>query len=514
MKKILAMILTLVAVLSLFAGCAPQDSTDVSDDPEKDVTLVLAFPMPEQKDTQKVVAEINKKLETLLPHTKIELLMDASMGDKWSLWMSTKKKIDLAHSGFVTDINREVLNESYLELNDLVEENAPHIQEVMKDYWYSYDNASINGRLYGIPNVQSHLREGMTLRVNKAFSEYIDTKALTDATYASRKTTTAFWQVLTDGLAAAEAAGLPVPDSIKPQELLPAAQRGYVLIGGEMSNICYDIEDPECKIINYYDTPEFAEFCQFAKLWAEKGWISPDVLTDTGFSKITALTGSRYQTDEETRLVPALIEGNSFYTYNLDNPDNDIVYTNVGENRSYYSIPFCAPNPARAMKFLDLLHSEEGKEIAQMLAFGLEGTHWEYTNEEKDEIKAFEYLGQGGAEASYGIPYWATSNMMLNSNLAPYTQEYKEYAKQYWLEHLNSADKHPLYGLSFDISGIERKLSNVLKNNDEYTESIYCGIVKNSDVLMKELTDKNNSAGFADIMTELQKQADDFLAKK
>ena len=80
------------------------------------------MPWAEQKDAQNVVAEINKKLENLLPNTQIALTLDSGMADKWSLWMSTQREIDIAHSGYATNIEDEVRNESYLELNDLVEE--------------------------------------------------------------------------------------------------------------------------------------------------------------------------------------------------------------------------------------------------------------------------------------------------------------------------------------------------------------------------------------------------------
>ena len=96
----------------------------------------------------------------------------------------------------------------------------------------------------------------------------------------------------------------------------------------------------------------------------------------------------------------------------------------------------------------------------------------------------------------------------------PYTHEEKEYARDYYLKKMNEADKHVLYGYTFDLEPVRAKFSQILKNNDEYAESIYSGIVADSDKLVKELDSKNKSAGFDDVMKELQKQADEYIASK
>ncbi len=514
MKKVFALILMFALLLPVFAGCSTTGSVDLNDDENKEVTLVIAFARAEQKDAAEVQEVINQKLEELLPNTKIQLLLDASMADKWPLWMSTKKEIDIAHSGYHTDIEQEVLNRTYLELDELVDAYAPSIKALREEYWYSYDNASVNGNLYAVPNIQYHTKETLTLRINKAMVEYFDTKALTDETYASVKTPARFWELLTAGVTAAKAAGVNVDCCLNPKELLSVAQRGYIFIGGENSNLCYAIDDPECRIIDFYDTAEFADFCRYTKQWAEQGFISPDVLTNQDFGKVSAYRGCRFGLDEETReIVPTGGATGTYLTYNLDDPAKDVAVTNVGENMTYYSIPFTSKNPARAIKFLNLINSEAGKEIVNLLAYGIEGKHWEYVDEEKGDIKAYEYLGQASANNSYGIPNWECANMMLIHNVAPYTHENQEYGRKYYLEHLNSIEKHALYGLTFDTTAHTDNLARVLKNNKEYGESIYCGIVKNADNLMKELRDKNASAGIQQIIEDLQKQADAYRAK-
>ena len=112
MKRVLCMLLTLAMLATLLCGCGSKQSKGGGDNADEEVTLVIAIPAAEQKDTVKVVDAINEKLKDLLPNTKVKFLMDASMAEKWPLWMSTQKPIDIAHSGYVAVLEEEVSKKS------------------------------------------------------------------------------------------------------------------------------------------------------------------------------------------------------------------------------------------------------------------------------------------------------------------------------------------------------------------------------------------------------------------
>lgn len=512
MKKIVSIVLLLAMLCTALCGCGSKGQSAGKDNQDEEVTLVIAIPAAEQKDTVKVVTEINKKLETLLPNTKVEFLMEASMAEKWPLWMSTQKPIDIAHSGYVTVLEEEVTKKSYKGLNALVKEYAPDIQKLQTEYWYSYDNATIQNELYAIPNIQYHVNNSIAIKILKGAVPYIDMKALKDEAWSSDKTSEKFWSILTAGLENAEKNGVSC-QSIASLTLLDIAKRGYNFIGGSNSGFCYDNSDSK-KIIDFYTTPEFEYFCNFMKNAAAKGWASKDILTGQWSDKLYGTKGSYFGVDMDTALIKGAAEENSD-TLLLDNPETKKLVSSIGENKSYWSIPFTSEHPERAMRFLNLINSEEGKEIVNLMVYGIEGEHYEVTDKENGNIRAFEYNGQGNASVSYGLPNWMMANMIQGMyNVAPYTNENKEYAKKLYLEDFNKMEKHVLYGCNFSLDSISSKFNQIIKNNSEYIESIYSGVVPDVERIKAEYTDKNQKAGYDEVMKELQRQADEFQASK
>lgn len=513
MKRFISLGLALFMLAGVFTGCGNSGSktTNYTDNEKEDVTLVMALPMAKQADTDAVVAEINKILEEKLPNTKIELLLDANMADKWSLWMNTSKKIDLAHSGYCTDLENEVISGNYLELDGLIEKYAPTLAKLCEDYEITYDTGEVAGELYAVPNVQSYTQEGYFLQYMDALDPYLDTQTLKNEAWSSDKTTEKFWQTLTAGLDAAAAAGVDCSECVN-LSLYNIAKRGYNFIGGDNSNLCYDNSE-DVQIIDFYTTEEFTTFCKYMKDWASKGYVSKDVLTGQLNYKLHAANSGCFSVNEETGKKEKYLPTGSQMLY-LQNKEDRVLTTNIGEQKTYWSIPFSSEHPARAIKFLDLLHSEEGADIANLLAYGIEGKHYEFTDKENGDIKAFEYQSQGNAGVSYGIPCWMVSNMLQGLyTVEPYTHEVKEYANDYYAG-LGSVKKHVLYGCSFDTTSIRNQFSQLIKNNGEYAESVYSGIVADSDSILKELLSKNKAAGQEEIIKELQKQADAFIVSK
>lgn len=96
-KRILAALMAATMLLTVLAGCGKGEDSG-------SVTLKWVIPFSEQKDYDMVMKEVNKKLGELLPDTQLDLILDNSMASKWSLWMAGGDSLDIAHSGFATDL--------------------------------------------------------------------------------------------------------------------------------------------------------------------------------------------------------------------------------------------------------------------------------------------------------------------------------------------------------------------------------------------------------------------------
>ena len=508
MKKIVCIVLSFIMIMGVLTGCGEKDSkASYKDDPDKEVTLVIAAGTTEMADSQKVIDAINKELETLLPNTKIEFLY-GDLVEKWPMLMATNKEIDLAHSGFYTDLEAEVTKGNYLPLNDMVKEYAPELQKLQEKYWNAYDNATVNGDLYAVPNVQMYAKAGLALRIFSEAAPYMDINAMREEAWSNDKTTEKFWALFSEGLDKATAAGVDCKACIS-DTLYNMAKRGYVFIGGEDSNICYEASR-DATIIDYYTTDEFKTFSHYMKKWYDKGYVSKDILAGAWTDKTYCEMTYYYGYNEETG-IKEKYASETCVTLQVENLANKTLVTDIGDQSTYWSVPYTAQNPARAIRFLDLLHSEKGAIIANLMAYGIEGTHYEVKDAEKGVIDAFEYGGQPTSSASYGIANWSVANMMEGMYVIdPYDADFKEWAISYYAS-LKDLKKHQLYGYSFDISSVQSELNTIAKNNAEYAKMIYLGIESDFDGSVATLFNKNKAAGQEKVIEELQSQADKYI---
>ena len=502
LKKMICLLLALVMTISLLTACGGgKGGTSQKDDESEKVTLSMVIPKAKQADADNVLKEVNKILEEKLPNTELEIFWESDLGTKWPLWMAARRKIDIAHSGYATDLEEEVTKRSYLALDDLIEEYAPTLKEHKEKYWSSYNTGIVNGSLYAIPNVQYHIKDVKVICLEEIYP-YTDVKALKSVAWSTETTTEEFWKIIDEALDKAADAG----EKIKGKVGLPwynVAKKGYVFIGGDDSNLCYNINDKNCKIIDFYTTDAFKAFCTYMKKWYEKGYVSPDVHA-VGLNAYGATRTSSMKLDRETGMIADSKRNEFVYA----NPDKEILTTAIGDEGTYWSLAFTSEHPVRAIKFLNLLHSEEGAEIANILAYGIEDEHYEVLDAEKGNIKAFEYEGQAGSNVSYGVPSWIVSNMLSGLyNISPYDHTNKDFAVKYHSERVNNMEKHPLYGMTFDIESLKTKLSNIIKNNSEIASNVYTGS------LLNELINKNKAAGIEDVIKDLQSQADNYCKK-
>lgn len=186
------------------------------------------------------------------------------------------------------------------------------------------------------------------------------------------------------------------------------------------------------------------------------------------------------------------------------------VYTKTYQfGKSYYyqsyimgtmwSIPATSENPGRAMKFLNLLHSD--KEIHNLLKYGIEGTH--YTLNDKGQATSL-------ANSRYNNEAirWVLGNELIGypTNL----QSTDIFEK---VNNINNSTKlSPVIGFMFDRTPVLTEIQACTAVSSKYWNMI--GPKNYSETNYNSFIQELEKAGAQKIIDEKQKQLDAWLAKQ
>ena len=172
---------------------------------------------------------------------------------------------------------------------------------------------------------------------------------------------------------------------------------------------------------------------------------------------------------------------------------------------------FCE-HPEDALNLLQLMATTEGKELYNMLVYGIEGVHYEKTGD--NTIKTFDYDGtQAGSGARYGTWKWEMGNA-FNAYL---NQGSVEGANEMELAINENPDNvvSLLIGFVPDLTEIQSKLDQINAVDGEFYNGLRFGTSgAKFDEYFADYVEKLKVAGLDEVMENLQEQLDAFLASK
>lgn len=529
-KKLVSILLTVTMLTGIVC------TTGCGEKKDKEVTLKWMTTTVGQEDEAKVLEVVNKRLETLLPGTKLEFVeLDST---KFTQQMAAGEAYDIVWTGYRFDMKEEVKQGSYLALNGLItKEDTPNLYQEWQEYADDYATGMVDDKLYAIPNQQPLITETPHLIIPEPLMQYFDVEAFTKATYASRTTTREVYEVIDDYLEKVWSANAVdtdiVSDSIDIRTLYESiCMRGFESVG---NNLVYYNSADKLELMNKFETEEYKLFLEYAAKWYKAGYISADILVDTGTSA--------------ARVAPLAAHGNgTFYGAdekgvrpNYDNDGNiDKYYVNVepadyshtvqgtralGAEQTYLAIPYTCKNPEKVIKFLDLLRSPigtEGNDLLNLIVYGFEknseeakeyGTY-HYTLEGEDLAVGNGYTIQPAASNLYGKPHWEVANVFLTYRTPNILEGQKDHAKKYDTEVVSNSPKTILYGFTADVDDYATEVGNVKSVVEEYEKRLYAGVEGDNYLkLQSEFISKMKTAGMDKIYEAINKQANDFLNK-
>jgi len=547
---VLAVIMVLTMMTMLLAACAdtepaqegtagqegtqqatptPATTTEGSGDETADenehvtlqVLLMVAGAYPvDGADTPDVMVEVNRLLNELVPNTEMELTLwsNTEYRQKWDLAMAAGESYDVAYTGFIKPFVDEVLKGSFMELDDLWERYGQDAAREIPEWFLAL--GQFQGRQYVIPSYKDEvgLRTGAFLPL-ESYENFWDIDGAESVFFenlpARRSLTEPMYDFIEEYLERLSDAG-DLRSGFSPM-MFPLMNNGIIPLGsaGAGGNFPVTISLPnrgnqwDFTVRNWIETPEMVLFYEKMADWMQKGYIRSELIASENprdQENLNSENGNAmwFHTfmnfDDQTARVRDL--GTQF-TYPgvqvLLEPDFYLT-NNTGNG---HCIPITARNPERAMQLINLLHSSGGREIYNLLAFGIEDRNYVVLDDGRIEVLNTDNI-------QHGMANWMVGNLLnsldaVNMGVAGLATNFVELN--------NSAIVSPLIGFKVDTTPIMNEISHIRPIVNQYGVALMTGGAGSEwrnvyDEYLAALQD----ARIDDVIAEVQRQLDEFLA--
>lgn len=512
MKKKLACLLCAVMMIGIITGCGEQkeqneqtsqveegggqevETAEASGEEPYEVGMRIALPaaVPSEEEMNRVVEHINElTMKELNMTLKLEIIPFSSYIEQIQLDLSAGSDIDLFV--MLSAYGPSWVNAGYLvDMKDLLEEYG-------KDILSSYSSpelasvCDVNGTIYAVP-VHKEISQQPTIffRTDILEKHNIDVsniKSIADVDALFEQVSELepdMWMLAADNLGLAE--------------LYPVDY-----IGGLET---YAIVDPanNSKVVNYFETDDFREWCDYNHKWFTNGWVNSGAASDTEsyYTYITSGQAFAFFSDSGHPLSEADQENNCGGV--------DLTMVNLGESwaTTSTSCSFCyaissgSKDPVKAMKMLNFMTTNT--EIMNLLNWGVEGEDYvvnadgllDYP-EGKDASSVGYHLGAG----------WVLPNQFV---CTPWSSDGSDIYEKL-IDYNNEAIISRALGFTFDSTPVADEISAVSNVKAKYYKALITGAVDPEEyieILVQEMED----AGSDKVIAEMQKQLDEYLASK
>jgi putative aldouronate transport system substrate-binding protein len=501
MKKVICLILV-AGMLMGFSGCVQKKNAQNG----AAVTLKWVMPGPgEQQDSEMVWNEFNKKLKGYPGMENVTIDFDvipqADYVQKFLLLQTSSDKMDIVQT-YTLDFPTEVRNGTFIEIQALIDKEAPDLKTAMPHWMWGY--GKVDNKTYMVPIYQQMNSVVWGLRTAKESADkYMDASKVQKVFSQSKYFDESCYDVVEEYLAKlkeADKLGLGFNGGAQ-------ATKGYEGIANNYSVSTYEGKPI---VYNSFQTP--ASRLKYLKMgeWFQKGYIRKDVLSAKRSDDNGKVNGNAIWFDQTLKGEEA--RDSKKYSFGITNiPIQDYFFIPSGAAAGGNCIAKISKSPETAIKFLELMNSPKGKELYNLLVYGIEGTH--YTKIAEDKIETKDYVGLPTASSKYGLWKWILGNV----SMAYDTQVEFEGWKNYIFDEVNKGPntiKSKLIGFTPNIRPIETKLAQIATVCNEYGGPLGAGALPDYKEKFEEFMVKLDKAGNQEVIAELQKQVDEFLAKQ
>lgn len=391
MKKFTVLMLTMFMTVSMLSGCGNQEpaadeqaatngadstedeSAETGDDEElTEINLCYYLATsPNQEQEQKVEDAINAiSEEAINVHVNIEPISMGAWDQQISLAISGGEQIDLMPTFFAGSTSLSAMHSTnqLMPLNDLLAEYGQDILSLTKEEYL--ETTTFEGNTLAVP-IYRDIVSNIYFSMRK---DVLDELGLLEQAeqISSMQDIEEIFKVVQ-----AETDYIP---------LAPAGSSGVLnfapaLLSGEFSDITfYDqlvntyavaMDDDPYTVVNLYEQEEYKAAVELLEDWNNKGYIHPDATTTEDDNYTFINSGKCFScfasAEEATASTTDAKCDYEMFTIRVCS----LPLTTADVNRLNWIIPVTSKEPEAAMKFMNLMYTNE--EIVNLFNYGIEG---------------------------------------------------------------------------------------------------------------------------------------------
>lgn len=435
-----------------------------------------------------VVDKLNPLLETRIgAHVELVPIPISDYNQRMTLMNSAREPYDIAMTApWTNNFYLNVAQGNFMPLNDYVGD-VPDLEKSVSPELQAV--GSVGGKLYGIP-IEQMFPKTFGPAYNVALGEKYGVK--TDDITSWADLTPIFKRMVEGEGAGFYAAGGRLS--------VNAEQFGYdPVVAGNVLYAVVKMDDPELKVVNLYETPEYRDLMKLRRQWQEDGLTDPNPMNrDAVRAKLTAQTMAFAIDSAQDRPTTATQFGVPFVAKRLA----PLVLTTGAMNASMMAVSADSQHPVEALKLITLLHSDQ--EVFRLFAEGIEGVSYGLRND-----------GSGLYEKLPGASdYWPDVDWVWGNSYLAAPRSEADLTTVEWSKRINAeATPSAALGFAFDVSPVETEFAGLSTLLPSF-EALESGQVADVDGYLDAQIAALKAAGMDRVQDELRRQLDAWKATR
>ncbi|MCX7709878.1 MAG: ABC transporter substrate-binding protein [Clostridia bacterium] len=521
-KNLSVQVLLLIIIVSMLSGCTGQkvqpDSNRKTESPpsanqetkrpyegndiSREVKLKMYLVGDKARDFDLVYAEVNKLLKQDINATiETSFLSWSDYERKYPLVFASGEDFDLIYTSNWCFYNGQAVRGAFKEITlDMLQKYAPKTAaSIYKEAWAQ---AKVSGKVYMLPMNYKELNPFVYIVRGDLMEKYglAEINSIED-----------FGRYL-DAVAKNEKQLIPcdIGSGLDFDALFWSYGQGLIKdkldgVGGRQTILGYDANDQnDLKIYPLTQEKEFLKFVQIAKQWKEKGYWSKSALVN----KMT-VRDSFIQGRSASAILNINTANGTYITTNQVHPEWKVKVFDAMYDKGIIQRPFIqngmaikadSKNVERSLMLLDLFKNDE--RYSDLTTYGIKGKHYEITADKK-----IRPLADTGNYPVDGNCNWGWRDDRLFKQVAGGIPNYTE-LREKWSK---VAYSHPLQFFNFDDSNVKNEIAACTNLFNTSYKALVLGFSDDVEGDVKKLNEKYKQAGIEKIVSEAQKQVNEFL---